>query len=97
KLPHVIDGLVERDVDGLAAPHCLIKGNSDQKSGFADAVAGNDDSNVPRSKAPVNRVLEQSRRVAFVEFLAIHVDSSFYSSPIPRQRGSSRCRPSFCI
>ena len=76
KLPHVVDRLVERDVDGLAAPHCLIESDSDQKGGFADAVAGNDDSDLPTSKAPVNRVLEQSQRVAFVEFLAVHIDSS---------------------
>ena len=39
-------------------------------------MAGNDDTDFPASKAPVNRVLEQSQRVAFVEFLAVHIDSS---------------------
>ena len=81
KLSQVIDGLVERDVQGLSCAHCFIKSDPDEKGGFADAMAGNDDSDVPGAESAIDRVFEQSQRVAFVEFLAIH---GLCSSSTPR-------------
>ena len=94
KLSYVIDGFVERDVQGLSPAHCLVKGDPDEKGGLADAMAGNDDSDVAAAKSAVDRMFEQSQRVAFVEFLAIHAVLLVYSSTIPRPRRSSRCRTS---
>ena len=95
KLSQVIDGLVERDVQGLSPAHCLVKSDPDEKGGFTDAVAGNDDSDVPAAKSAVDRVFEQSQRAAFVEFLAIHDVLLVYSSssatkPVPYFLTSSR-------
>src|SRR5262245_60418607 len=84
----VIDGFVERDVEDLAAAHCIVKSDSDEKGRFADAMAGDDDSDVAAAKSAVDRVFEQSQRVTFVKFLAIHVLLLLYSSssatkPVP--------------
>src|SRR5207247_6706195 len=73
KLSYVIDGLVERDVQRLATAHGIVKSDPDEEGGFADTMAGNDDADVPAAKSAVDRVFEQSQRVAFVEFLAIHM------------------------
>ena len=88
KLAHVIDGLVERDVQDLSPAHCIVESDPDEKGGFADAVAGNDDSDVPAAKSAVDRVFEQSQRIAFVEFLAIHGLLLVYSSSLGDQAGA---------
>src|SRR5215468_1480911 len=90
KLAHMIDGFVERNVERLSSAHRVVESNPHKKRSFADAMARNDDSDIPAAKPAVDRVFEQSKRVAFVKFLPIHA----YSSSTPRPQGSSRCRTS---
>ena len=62
KLAHMIDGFIERNVQHFAAAHCVVKRDTDEKGGFADAMAGDDDSDVPAAESAVDRVFEQSQR-----------------------------------
>ena len=71
-------------MEGLSPAHRVIKRDSDEKGGFADTVAGDDNADVAAAKSAVDRVFEQSQRIAFVEFLAVHVYSSSSAiKPVP--------------
>jgi hypothetical protein len=72
KLSNVIDGFVERDMQRFSAPHSVIERYPDQERSLADAVSGDDDSNVSAAKAAINRVFEESQWIAFVEFFSVH-------------------------
>src|SRR5262245_59586651 len=84
KLAHVIEGLVEGDVQGLAAAHGVVQSDADKEGGLADTMAGDHHADVAAAEAAMNRVLEQPQRVPFVEFLAIHrYSSSSAIKPVP--------------
>src|SRR5499427_11005354 len=85
KLSHMIDGLIERDMDSLPPAYRLVQRDADEEGCLADAVPGNHDSDVSGTESAVDRVFEQSQRVSFVELLAVHRFT-------PRPRGSSRSR-----
>src|SRR5947207_1394644 len=72
KLSYVIDGFVERDVQGFSPAHGFVQSDPHMNGGYADAMSGNDDSDVPAAQSAMDRVFEQSQRVALVEFLTIH-------------------------
>src|SRR5215471_9882675 len=88
KLPHVIDRLVERDVQHLAPANGVIDGDSHQKRRLAESMPGDDDSDISRAESSMDRVFEQPQWITFTEFFAVHnlylaYSSSSSTRPVP--------------
>src|SRR5262249_13954682 len=54
KLAHMIDRLIERDVERLSPAHCLVKSDPDEKCRFSDAMPRDEDSDVSAAKSAVD-------------------------------------------
>src|SRR5438552_17495639 len=79
----------------LAPANGVIEGDPHQECSLANAVPGHDDADIARAYAAMDRVFEQSERIAFVKFFAIHTLFLVYSSPfIHHRRQPGRCRTS---
>src|SRR5881394_3245769 len=60
KLPHMIDGLIKRDMDDLSPAHRVVQRDSDEKCGLADSVPGDNNADISRTEAAMDRVFEQA-------------------------------------
>jgi hypothetical protein len=60
KLPNMVDGFIERNMEHLSPAHCVVQSDADEKSGFADAMTRNNDADVTGAKPAMDRVFKQS-------------------------------------
>ena len=69
--PDVGNGLVEGHVEHASRAKQLVEGDSDEKGGLADTVTGEHDAEVAGAKTSVEALLQQAKRAAGVQELAI--------------------------